>query len=93
MAKNKFDIILYGATSFVGQIVTRYMNEQFADRSIKWAIAGRSLRVRTHLSHQMTVAAMAMVAMKFLMFRSKRVATRRQSLKRQNIRSTTLRCL
>jgi short subunit dehydrogenase-like uncharacterized protein len=43
MAKNKFDIILYGATSFVGQIVTRYMNEQFADRSIKWAIAGRSL--------------------------------------------------
>ena len=41
----------------------------------------------------MTVAAMAMVAMKFLMLRSKRVATLRQSLKRQNMRSTTLRCL
>ncbi|MFN3452919.1 MAG: saccharopine dehydrogenase family protein, partial [Sphingorhabdus sp.] len=39
----KFDIIVYGATSFVGQIVTRYMHEQFADGSIKWAIAGRSL--------------------------------------------------
>ena len=51
------------------------------------------IRVRTHLSHQMTVAAMAMVAMKVLMLRSKRVATLRQSLKRQNIRSTTLRCL
>ncbi len=34
---------MYGATSFVGQIVTRYMHEQFADGSIKWAIAGRSL--------------------------------------------------
>ena len=43
MAQNEFDIIMYGATSFVGQIVTRYMHEQFADGSIKWAIAGRSL--------------------------------------------------
>jgi hypothetical protein len=46
----------------------------------------------TH-NHQMTVAAMAMVAMKLLMFRSKRMATRRLSLKRQNMRSMTLRCL
>lgn len=42
MTDNKFDIIVYGATSFVGQIITRYMHEQFADGSIKWAIAGRS---------------------------------------------------
>ena len=34
---------------------------------------------------------MATVAMKVLMFRSNRVATRRQSLNRQNMRSTTLR--
>lgn len=34
---------------------------------------------------------MAIVAMKVFMLRSKRVATRRQSLKRQNMRSTTLR--
>lgn len=43
MAQKAFDIIVYGATSFVGQIITRYMHEQFADASIKWAIAGRSL--------------------------------------------------
>ena len=42
MAENKFDIIIFGATSFVGQIITRYMHEQFADGSIVWAIAGRS---------------------------------------------------
>lgn len=35
MADSKFDIIVYGATSFVGQIITRYMHEQFADGSIK----------------------------------------------------------
>ena len=43
MTETKFDIIVYGATSFVGQIITRYMHEQFADGSIRWAIAGRSL--------------------------------------------------
>ena len=42
MTQQTFDIILYGATSFVGQIMTRYMHEQFADGSVKWAIAGRS---------------------------------------------------
>ena len=40
-------------------------------------------RVRTHHSHQMTAAARAIAAMKFLMLRSKRVAIRRQSLRRQ----------
>ena len=39
----KFDIIIFGATSFVGQIMTRYMIAQFAvDGDLKWAIAGRS---------------------------------------------------
>jgi short subunit dehydrogenase-like uncharacterized protein len=39
----KFDIIIFGATSFVGQILTRYMLSQFTNESkLKWAIAGRS---------------------------------------------------
>lgn len=42
MTEPTFDIVVYGATSFVGQIMTRYMHEQFRDGSIKWAIAGRS---------------------------------------------------
>ncbi len=42
MTDKTFDIVVYGATSFVGQIMTRYMHEQFADGSIRWAIAGRS---------------------------------------------------
>jgi short subunit dehydrogenase-like uncharacterized protein len=39
----KFDIIIFGATSFVGQILTQYMLNQFAvGGELKWAIAGRS---------------------------------------------------
>jgi short subunit dehydrogenase-like uncharacterized protein len=39
----KFDIIIFGATSFVGQILTRYMLAQFAvGGALKWAISGRS---------------------------------------------------
>ena len=43
MTDTDFDIVVYGATSFVGQIITRYMHEQFTDGTVKWAIAGRSL--------------------------------------------------
>lgn len=42
MTNQTFDIIVYGATSFVGQIMTRYMHEEFSGQPIKWAIAGRS---------------------------------------------------
>ncbi len=42
MEQKNVDVIVYGATSFVGQIVARYMIEQFADNSLSWAIAGRS---------------------------------------------------
>lgn len=42
MTDKTFDIVVYGATSFVGQIMTRYMHTQFGDGSIRWAIAGRS---------------------------------------------------
>lgn len=42
MANQTFDIIVYGATSFVGQIMTRYMHETFNDGTVSWAIAGRS---------------------------------------------------
>jgi short subunit dehydrogenase-like uncharacterized protein len=37
------DVVVFGATSFVGQILTRYLAEQFGTHDgLKWAIAGRS---------------------------------------------------
>jgi short subunit dehydrogenase-like uncharacterized protein len=39
----QYDIIIFGATSFVGDILTGYMMQQYGDNGeIKWAIAGRS---------------------------------------------------
>ncbi len=37
------DLTIFGATSFVGQILTRYLAEEFGTQGrLKWAIAGRS---------------------------------------------------
>ncbi|KPQ30096.1 MAG: hypothetical protein HLUCCX14_03160 [Marinobacter excellens HL-55] len=38
-----FDLVVFGATSFVGQILTRYLVENYGvNAEVKWAIAGRS---------------------------------------------------
>ncbi len=47
MSKPPYDIVVFGATSFVGQILSRYMTEQFntghdCAGKLTWAMAGRS---------------------------------------------------
>lgn len=52
MTKAKFDVVVFGATSFVGQILCRYLVQEFGtatkpnarstNRQLSWAIAGRS---------------------------------------------------
>lgn len=61
MTDQTFDIIVYGATSFVGQIMTRYMQAQFADGSIRWAIAGRSKSKLETLSRQAGLSGIEML--------------------------------
>jgi short subunit dehydrogenase-like uncharacterized protein len=42
-ASSKFDIVVYGATGFTGQLVAEYLAEHYrGDRDLKWAMAGRS---------------------------------------------------
>ena len=60
MTDTKFDVIVYGATSFVGQIITRYMKEQFADGSLSWAIAGRSKAKLQQVSDEIGLEGVAM---------------------------------
>jgi short subunit dehydrogenase-like uncharacterized protein len=44
MPSSKFDIVVYGATGFTGQLVAEYLAEHYrGDRDLKWAMAGRSL--------------------------------------------------
>jgi short subunit dehydrogenase-like uncharacterized protein len=43
MSSSKFDIIVYGATGFTGQLVAEYLAAQYkGDANLKWAMAGRS---------------------------------------------------
>src|ERR1700759_3154493 len=39
----KFDIIVYGATGFTGQLVAEYLASDYRDGALKWAMAGRSM--------------------------------------------------
>ena len=43
MNEKTYDIVIYGATSFVGQIITHYMAEEYGFNDVRWAIAGRSM--------------------------------------------------
>jgi short subunit dehydrogenase-like uncharacterized protein len=41
---SKFDIVVYGATGFTGQLVAEYLAAHYkSDKDLKWAMAGRSL--------------------------------------------------
>jgi len=43
MASSKFDIVVYGATGFTGQLVAEYLAARYkGDGNLKWAMAGRS---------------------------------------------------
>jgi short subunit dehydrogenase-like uncharacterized protein len=41
MKKNQYDIIIFGATSFVGKIICEYMIQQFSNDEVSWVLAGR----------------------------------------------------
>ena len=53
MNEKKYDIVIYGATSFVGQIITHYMAEQYGCENLRWAIAGRSMAKLTDLKQSL----------------------------------------
>ena len=43
-SSNVFDIVVYGATGFTGQLVAEYLAAHYkGDKQLKWAMAGRSL--------------------------------------------------
>jgi len=58
-----YDLIIFGATSFVGQIVCRYLLQEFGTpahpgaRKLNWAIAGRSLEKLTTLKNELAKSA------------------------------------
>jgi short subunit dehydrogenase-like uncharacterized protein len=54
MSTRPYDVVLFGATSFVGQILARYLLEEFGlDGKLRWAAAGRSLPKLESLSSEL----------------------------------------
>ena len=53
-AKTKYDIVVFGASGYTGRLVAEYLHQEYANSSLTWAMAGRSLdklaSVRTALS-------------------------------------------
>src|SRR5215469_16755796 len=39
----EFDVVVYGATGFTGQLVAEYLAAEYKGEQLKWAMAGRSL--------------------------------------------------
>ena len=53
-AETAYDLVVFGATSFVGQILTRYLLETYGvGKSVRWAIAGRSSTKLDTLKNQL----------------------------------------
>lgn len=42
MSDSQYEIIIFGATSFVGKILCKYLIQEYGTKELSWAIAGRS---------------------------------------------------
>lgn len=50
----QFDVIIFGATSFVGQILCQYMVDEYGvNQDVKWAAAGRSMNKLKALQNEL----------------------------------------
>ena len=39
----KYDIVVFGASGYTGRLVAEYLQGEYANTGLKWAMAGRSL--------------------------------------------------
>jgi short subunit dehydrogenase-like uncharacterized protein len=43
--KREFDVIIFGATGYTGNIICKYLSKTYGlNNNVKWAIAGRSMK-------------------------------------------------
>ncbi len=59
----EFEVIVYGASSFVGQILCHYLNQRYGSQGdLKWAIAGRSQKKLDALNAELGTSLTTIVA-------------------------------
>ncbi|WP_375177091.1 saccharopine dehydrogenase family protein [Marinobacter mobilis] len=62
MEHREYDLVVFGATSFVGKILCRYLVDQYGTGAdLKWAIAGRSEAKLGALKRELGEAALPMI--------------------------------
>ena len=44
-----YDIIIWGASGFTGQLVVDYMSKNYANSNVRWAVAGRNTEKLTSI--------------------------------------------
>lgn len=55
--QREFDVIIYGATGFTGQLVAEYFQAQYANQhDVTWAIAGRNQDKLNDIKQQLTMS-------------------------------------
>ena len=60
MKTPEFDVVIYGATSFAGQIVTQYFFQTYGlSQAVNWAMAGRSLEKLTSVRAELGAGAVS----------------------------------
>jgi short subunit dehydrogenase-like uncharacterized protein len=60
--QREFDLILWGATGFTGQLVAKYLFDKFGSTGkLRWAIAGRSLKKLQRVRMQHADASLAII--------------------------------
>lgn len=57
-----FDVIVFGATSFVGQILTEVLSKRLGSSLVRWAIAGRSQEKLDAVSQRLGLTVPSIVA-------------------------------
>jgi short subunit dehydrogenase-like uncharacterized protein len=53
MSTKLYDVVVFGATGFVGKLLCRYLASQFGPAELKWAAAGRSRAKLVQLSRSL----------------------------------------
>jgi len=56
MADREFDVVVFGATGFTGRLVAEYLQNQYGDSDVKWAMAGRSQEKLEQVRDEMGVS-------------------------------------
>ena len=55
-SEKPFDIVVFGASGYTGRLVTEYLDAEYGDSDLRWAMAGRSLDKLTVVRSEMGIS-------------------------------------